>query len=63
MSKWGRLAALAVVLELARAAVESLADQLPKSLEKNPFFWGKGGGGAELGGSGGGEGVVLEEAY
>lgn len=44
------------------------ADQLPKSLEKNPFFGGNGGGGAELGGSGGGvvermdggAGVVLE---
>ena len=54
---------MAVVLELARAAVESLADQLPKSLEKNPFFWGNGGGGAELGGSGGGVVGVVLEAY
>lgn len=58
-----RLAALAVVLELPRAPVESWADQLPKSLEKNPFFGGNGGGGAELGGSGGGVVGVGLEAY
>ena len=63
MSKWGRLGAWVVVLELARAAVESWADQLPKSLEKNPFFWGNGGGGAALGGSGGGVVGVVLEAY